>query len=273
LLYDFPKAHEVGVPGQIPITLHELLTEQDPSNFPSLEIRLKLALDLAESLAAFHDVNWYHKDLTSYSVLFFPSQTATTARASQPYLIGFQHSRNASDDFTEGPLQDRNHHRYHDPKYISMENRQFTGFRPQFDYYSLGILLVEIGFWATIDTIMNEHANEDNYAFSTTIIKQKLPILSFSMGSKYVNIVEQCLVSSTDVNIVEQCLVGSGKKSSSLESGSTLKTPGNFYFKQRVVMPLRSFGKCYLPQEPGRKRKREEKEQMSFLRQRRIKKA
>jgi hypothetical protein len=78
------------------------------------------------------------------------------------------------------------------------------------------------------------------------------------MGSKY-------------VNIVEQCLVDLGKKSSSLESGSALKTLGNLYFKQRVVIPLRSFGKCYLPQEPGRKRKREEKEQMPFLRQRRKK--
>ncbi|KAL1983890.1 hypothetical protein VTN96DRAFT_9814 [Rasamsonia emersonii] len=234
MVYDFPNEHKGGLSGLSPLSLRQLLTEREPSKFPSWESRLKLGFELAESLAAFHDVNWFHKDLTSFSVLFFPThQTSPSARASRPYLLGFQHSRSAIDDFTEGPLQDRKHHRYHDPRYICVENHQFTRFRPQFDYYSLGILLVEIGFWDTIDAVMDEYKNEDNHVFSASLIKHKLPTLSFSMGSRY-------------ANIVKQCLTGLGEQA-----------PTNLLFKQKVVMPLKSLNRFYPAQEPEPDRKRE----------------
>jgi hypothetical protein len=70
-----------------------------------------LALELAEAiLAAFHEVEWFHKDLTSSNVLCFPATESTpSAMAQNPYLFGFRHSRHAADGFTTGPLQDKMH--------------------------------------------------------------------------------------------------------------------------------------------------------------------
>lgn len=244
LLYGFPREQQMDRSGMDPISLHSLLEEQDICNFPPWESRLKLGIELAESLAAFHDVKWYHKDLTSFSVLFFPTgQTPPSERANCPYLIGFQHSRSAIDDFTEGPLQDRVHQRYHHPKYVCVENHQFMRFRPQFDHYSLGILLLEIGFWATIDTIMHDYKDYDNHAFSDAIVRQKFPALGFQMGSGYVDIVRKCLTGLTE---------HPRDKDASAPDYSA-----NLMFKQKVVTQLKMFDRQCSAQMPDRKRKRE----------------
>ena len=247
ILYCFPRDRKREEDYQTsPMSLHDLLTEQDECNFPSWESRLKLGTELAESLAAFHDLEWFHKDLTSFSVLFFPTdQTTPSTRADHPYLIGFQHSRSAIDDFTEGPSQDRKHHRYHHPKYISVENHKFLRFRPRFDYYSFGILLLEIGFWATIDTIMDGYTKKDNQDFSDALINEKVPLLSFKMGEGYANIVRECLTG-----------LDYEPRATFYESASNPST--NVLFKQNVFMQLKAFGKNFSSQGSELKRKREE---------------
>jgi hypothetical protein len=104
-------------------------------------------------------------------------------------------------------------------------------------------LLIEIGFWATIDAVMVEYTNEDNYVFSETLIKHKLPALSFSMGSRY-------------ADIVKQCLAGLDEQALSTEGRSAMNPPTNLLFKQKVVMPLKSCNRFYPAQEPDKKRKR-----------------
>jgi hypothetical protein len=105
-------------------------------------------------------------------------------------------------------------------------------------------LLIEIGFWDTIDAVMGEYTNEDNDVFSATLIKHKLPTLSFSMGSRY-------------ADIVKQCLTGLGEQALSTEGRSAMHLPTNLLFKQKVVMPLKSFNRFYPAQEPDKKRRRE----------------
>jgi serine/threonine protein kinase len=244
IIYEFPGEHQAENLQLMPISLRELLTEREQCHYPSWDTRLGLGLELAESLAAFHDVTWFHKDLTSFNVLFFPtSQTAPTARATHPYLLGFQHSRSAADDFTEGPLQDRSHQRYHHPRYISLETRHFTRFRPQFDWYSLGILLIEIGLWETIDRFMHEHAQKDNYAFSENLIQYKLSALSFNMGDKY-------------VDIVKECLTGLNEKPENTDEREQLDLATNLMLKDKVVIPLKSLDRTRSTQGVDKKRKR-----------------
>lgn len=253
LLYDLTRSEETTLDDYKPTDLHELLTAREPSQRPSLEVRLGLASSLAESLAAFHDVDWYHKDLTSHSVLFLPSHATTSQWMSEPYLIGFQYSRGASEDFSEGPLQDRNHRRYHEPRYLSMENRQFKDFRPEYDYYSLGILLVEIGFWDTIDIIMRDYADKDNYAFSQAVVKDQLSQLRFIAGTRYAAAVQRCLTGFFDNG---RLMKG---------EGVSLNAQTNLLFKEKVVVPLKSLSSQFndhkepgpeLKPQPGRKRKK-----------------
>ena len=245
IIYQFPEDDQAEQLSSRPTSLRELLTEHEESKYPSWETRLRLGQELAEALAAFHDVTWYHEDLTSSSVLFFPSvNTAPSARATSPYLLGFQHSRNADDDFTQGPLQDRSHQRYHHPLYISPETRQFTRFRPQFDWYSLGILLIEIGLWKTIDEFMDEHAKKDNYTFSDILFQEKISALSFAMGDQY-------------VDIVKQCLAGLGEKLNGTEAKAPSDIATHLFLKDKAVMPLKSLDRSQsIHSSTNKKRKR-----------------
>ena len=245
IVYGFPRSTLENPNHTSLISLHDLLVDRDESTFPPWESRCRLAKELAESLASFHDVDWYHKDLTPFNILFFPTRnTPPYARAASPYILGFHHSRSAIDDFTEGPLQDQRHQRYHHPKYISVHDHQYARFCPEFDHYSLGILLIEIGFWATIDTVMEGHNKLSNHDFSTTLIQQKLPLLSFRMGTWYVEIVRECLTAP-----VQQY---PGK-----DNGSEFAPSPNLLFIQKVVMPLKAYVKSHRALEPSRKRERE----------------
>lgn len=241
LLYENPRTKRDGSQYMAPVTLHSLLSEGVRSRYPSLGDRIKLALDLAEALAAFHDVNWYHKDLTSSNILFFPVEaTNSSFRAQDPYLFGFQHSR-GEEDLTQGPLQDKRHHRYHHPNYISITNHQFKGFIRQYDWYSLGVLLFEIGFWAPVDVTMNQHADETNESFAKLLLDH-LPTLSFFVGDEY-------------VDVIHFCLTGSGRTVHAGGSGPVLSPQPNVLFKNQVVLRLQALTSRYSSTKRSMKRK------------------
>lgn len=227
LLYELTRE---GLPlnSYTPTDLHEILTTRKLTQRPSLESRFRLASSLAESLAAFHDVDWYHKDLTSHSVLFLPSDAPTSQWMNAHHLIGFQYSRGASEDFSEGPLQDRNHRHYHEASYLSMENRQFKNFRPEYDYYSLGIVLLEIAFWDTVDMLMRDDADKDNHAFSQAVVDKLIPQLRFIAGSKYAAAVQYCFTGFSDKDLLME------------GEGVPADAQTNLLFKEKVVGPLRS---------------------------------
>ncbi|KAL4747497.1 kinase-like domain-containing protein [Aspergillus terricola var. indicus] len=247
LVYQYPDSDGNQWPKQEPISLHKLLSLDD-RRCP-LESRFKLAADLAEALANFHDVNWFHKDLTSFNVMFFTTTaTPPSETTAHPYLVGFQHSRRAAEDSTEGPLHDPRRQRYHHPRYVNTGNRRFTGFRPEFDRYSLGILLIEIGFWSPIETIMCEYEEEGNDAFLDIIIGEKLPSLGFWMGSRY-------------VDIASQCLTALSRQPDTTGYTGEFEPASNVLFKQAVVAPLRSLATRYehlQTQDNKRKRSYEE---------------
>ncbi|TKA75025.1 hypothetical protein B0A55_04796 [Friedmanniomyces simplex] len=205
LLYDLAEVYQGDPASLAPKSLHQLLSDRNERELPDLERRYSLASDLAEALAALHDLEWFHKDLSSHSVLFLPTSDRQPYWKTQPYLIGFHHSRQTREDFSEGPLtasQDRSRERYHDPEYLSKDNGQFRRFRPEFDYYSLGILLLEIASWTTIGAIMSTHASEDYQTFAMAVIEEKLTGLQFSMGSVYAAVVEQCLTGLKQSGVV-----------------------------------------------------------------------
>lgn len=239
LLYEFPKTGSLESSQVNPVTLYSLLTEKDRLNFPSLDRRLSLALKLSEAVAAFHDLEWFHKDLTSKNILFFPHMSVpATARSSDPYLCGFGNSRKESDDFTQGPLHDRSHHRYHFPGYISVADRSFTRFVRQYDWYSLGVVLLEIGFWQPLDIIMTGYEAEDNSAFARHLREEKLHSLSFYLGDAFVDVIRFCL------DLPRQNLIDSGGD-----------TQPNAVFKKMVVEQLRALAFRFSEPPMSKKRK------------------
>ncbi|KAK6337821.1 hypothetical protein TWF696_001300 [Orbilia brochopaga] len=201
LIFDFPKQ-----PSLSPKSLADVITET--SNLrerPTLGSRFQLALTLALSLFGFHKVGWLHKSISPYNVLFFIN--LRTTRASRwietPHITGFNHSR--QDDalaFTRGPDGNETIDRYYHPDYSQSVTPQIP-YRIQFDYYSLGLVLLEIGLWETLEEILKRRKRK--YASKREMLedlqKARVPLLGHFMGTDYQDAVNACLGGLGDAKV------------------------------------------------------------------------
>jgi serine/threonine protein kinase len=152
---------------------------------PALEDRYHLAEALAEALLKFHMAGWVHRRIASANIVFFQESDPIT-NLERPYIIGFSHSRLAEPlGFTAGPSDDK---RYQHPTYL----RDRAHFRQEFDYYSLGIVLLEIGLWKSLHQL-DRNAGSTPEQFLEGLLQDKVPRLKATMGTKYFNVVDICL--------------------------------------------------------------------------------
>lgn len=178
--------------GTMPTTLRSLIEASmaGRAEVPSLTERVRLMKALAETVERLHAVDWLHKGLRSANILFFAARKSTSAtnsddeeeaeeqinitsiNFSDPYISGFDYSRPAtSDDMTERPTDNPRADIYRHPTVQSTGNREspapnpnpsssttsLTGresYKKSFDIYSLGVVLLEIAHWRTIDSIL-----------------------------------------------------------------------------------------------------------------------
>ncbi|KAL8655657.1 MAG: hypothetical protein Q9226_002956, partial [Calogaya cf. arnoldii] len=154
LVYDFPidptaDSEEVQI-----YDLRTLIEKsQSWKERPTLDDRYNLASKLVISLLEFHLIKWLHKSLSASHIVFFRSENKKTKTISSakglenPYIIGFNHSRlDEPSAFTDGPGVTGNCRAYQHPQY---SDRKYH-FRPEFDYFSLGLVLLEIGLWMSL---------------------------------------------------------------------------------------------------------------------------
>jgi serine/threonine protein kinase len=189
-LYAYPQAID-GVSQREPQILSQLLRNKD---YPVLlEHKFEIAKCLSWSVSQLHTVGWLHKNIQSSNIMFFAesSQPASSTVLGEPYLIGFNHSRpdgeiwySDTDIFNDGGGME-----YKDPQYTP----GVTRFRKVFDYYSLGIVLLEIGFWQPIAAFQQRHKNDTREEFRRELVLRYAPKLGAKMGSRYMEIVIACL--------------------------------------------------------------------------------
>ncbi|KAF3930027.1 hypothetical protein ABW19_dt0201347 [Dactylella cylindrospora] len=132
----------------LPVSLHTLLADYE---LPSLTVRVEMALAVAQSIWYLHATNWVHKGLRSENIVFSDA-TALTA----PSLCGFEYSRPAKiGELTEKPSNDPLHDLYRHPNaQFELPSEDERNFMKVYDIYSLGIILLEIGMWKRIDSIL-----------------------------------------------------------------------------------------------------------------------
>lgn len=173
------------------ITLHGLLAKS--SYRPPLEYRFRLAFDICQCIYTFHKVGWLHRNLHSMNILFFPPEGAENAKwAKEPRIFGFAGSReNRLDSFTHGPDVDRQLRNYQHPEYLTHRER----YRGEFDYYSVGMLLLEIGLWSPLSEITesDRFQNISDEQFRREVIATRVTRLGVAMGTRYMEATRTCL--------------------------------------------------------------------------------
>lgn len=141
-----------GATAGIPLSLRQLLRVRTK---PLLTERIALAKAVCNCLMSLHSVNWLHKGLRSHNIIFF-SDNGYDVDYSCPFLSGFGYARPAfRTDMTEIPSQNPERDMYRHPRMHGLgpwEGRQ--GFKRTFDIYSLGVVLVEIANWLSIDEVL-----------------------------------------------------------------------------------------------------------------------
>lgn len=191
----------------------ENLIKQEPyphlitTNWIPMNQRLKIAQKLAEAVFFLHTAGFVHKNITSSSIAIlekdgledsdcFPSSIG------DPFLMGFEMIRgNDATTVWEGIPNLR------DPEQLQVEDSRWTfdifqhperlqadgakRYVKNYDVYSLGVVLLEIGFWEPIETLTRELEDE-----SSTWVTDLLRIsqrLRPRMGVRYLRVVAWCL--------------------------------------------------------------------------------
>lgn len=193
LIYDFPSNSD-----ETPKSLNDIISQtMEYRERPTLGSRFRLAHILALSLFGFHKVGWLHKSISASNILFFFTNGSKAIHWLQesPYMTGFNHSRqNDPLAYTGGgPGDDR----YHHPQYCQSPGRQVR-YRLEFDYYSLGLVLIEIGLWKTLENLTqiktaSTNQETNNQKVLDELLKKRVPLLGHYMGTDYQDAVLACL--------------------------------------------------------------------------------
>ncbi|KZM21924.1 uncharacterized protein EKO05_0000422 [Ascochyta rabiei] len=161
---------------------------------PPLEDRFRLAHSLAITFSKIHGNNFVHKDINSSNILVFRKnrrQSANT-RALQyalrsPVVCSF-------DLFSEYDIEPTytmptlNIYRHpEDPKFTGLKERHHG---PQFDLYSLGLILLEIGLWQPLaDLWKPKYTLAD---FKQRVEDVYIRRLASKCGTAYMQVVRDC---------------------------------------------------------------------------------
>ena len=223
LVYSLPTWTGLGDPSIS--TLRSVLTEQQRPFL--IRNQFRLAHILAAAVLKFHQVGWLHKGISSLNVIFIHSIGSSWLDGiNDPYLLGFSNSQpNIPDPYLTWPYEmydaliDSQH-----PEYV--QNKGRIRYRPEFDYYSLGILLLEIAYWKTLDNITTRKSGSSKDVLND-LRGKVVPEVGITMGPTYQNVVDACL--SADFGFAGFDEANADGFSSVISS-----------FAESVVKPLRS---------------------------------
>ena len=112
---------------------------------PGLDERFQLAQALARSVSLLHAEGWVHKSIRGENIVFL--DYGRDIDYSSPYLVGFEYSRRqdqASGRLVDGDWQND---LYRHPERQGQRGVIQVDFEKKHDYFALGAVLVEIGYW------------------------------------------------------------------------------------------------------------------------------
>ncbi|CAG8977221.1 hypothetical protein HYALB_00007917 [Hymenoscyphus albidus] len=177
------------------------LTDPDVTDTvrPDLGEIFLLAKDLSSCLLVLHDAGWFHRNISSHHVIVFsPSTEEVYQHIASAVLAGFNDGREEASGYTLGPKQEFPH--YQQPLY-----RQGTPFRLSFDYFGLGIVLLELGLWRPISLLKDDHSDiHSAEEFRNKLLISYVPQLGEKMGALYREAVRFCLDAEAELQSAQE---------------------------------------------------------------------
>lgn len=182
-----------------PVTLRQLLDQAVKTSISTksqapLKGKLLAACSLALFFEALYGVGCLHETFNSNNVIFPCLSTTLLASPNawrELYIIGFQKCRPDGDEWaTEGPPDDRSFQDYEHPEY-----KHNGRFQLEYDYYSLGLVLLEIGLWCPLQhwSKRREYRELTPDAFRSVLLEKYVPRLVATVGERYRDVVKVLL--------------------------------------------------------------------------------
>lgn len=174
------------------------LADEKNSKLPDLGGIFQLAKDLGSCLLQVHEAGWLHKNISSHNLLIFtPNKDLPNQNVRSAVLCGFNDSRLEAAGYTLGPEGESRHYKY--PAYI-----KDVTFSRAFDYYSLGIVLLEMGLSTTMARlIQRDDRLKSTQGFWQRLLESYVPQLGGEMGSLFMDAVQFCL-NAYDYGLAEE---------------------------------------------------------------------
>jgi len=170
---------------------------------PAIGDRIKLARSLATTILQIHKNDWMHKAIRAENVVFFPKTPSAWPDLRIPRLVGFDYARREGPREYSEKILDKYANLYRHPDALQDPTTTFT---KKHDYYSFGILLLEIACWKSIYEMILARAEFRGAEFREEDFRkvQKLLLsrdtasgnlndVAFRMGEIYAKVVEVCL--------------------------------------------------------------------------------
>jgi serine/threonine protein kinase len=182
-----------------PMNLVQIISQtQSRTRQPSLTKKFNLAFSLVSHVLDFHLGGWLHKNICSFNIICFPEVFDNLAQSlCSPYFIGFNHCRlNNENAFTVPSGLELE---YQHPTYLENTRRSLSDpenraprFQQEFDYYSVGLVLMEIAFWRPLNEITQKIRGEPEKLVAD-LLETHIPLVKTYMGDSYGDAVRFCL--------------------------------------------------------------------------------
>lgn len=168
--------------------------DTDSTNMPTLEDRFRLAFNLASSVLHLHAKGLCHRNINSTNVLFFANEATPsspddklwkTGVIRRPYVASFDQCADDAPSDHQEPLMSSIY------RHPETQRGERSAYKPTYDIYSLGLILLEIGLWMPLGRLWK--AKYVRWSFKSRLQSIYIKKLAAKCGSTYMRLVEYCL--------------------------------------------------------------------------------